>query len=161
MACAKLYTFCNSDLNGLKNGEHGKGVEAFADDCHHIWVVNICPYLVLLFICIYLHPICKYIDYNESKYFNETFAPHPHFPIEMTCVNLSNSSGFASSLKIFTTAWQKYLNVICYVRNLAKESKQSIIMVVRMLEGYITDVIRCFEGFRGLLIYFSARSLIN
>ena len=40
----------DDNLNCLENGEHGKGVEALANDCHHIWVVSICPYVVLLVI---------------------------------------------------------------------------------------------------------------
>ena len=31
----------DDNLNSLKNGKHGEGVEALADHGHHIWVVNI------------------------------------------------------------------------------------------------------------------------
>ena len=40
----------DENLNCLENGEHGKGVEALANDCHHIWVVSIGPYFVFLVI---------------------------------------------------------------------------------------------------------------
>ena len=40
----------DDNLNCLENGEHGKGVEALANDCHHIRVVSIGPYFVFLVI---------------------------------------------------------------------------------------------------------------
>ena len=59
----------DENLNCLKNGEHGEGVEALADDRHHIRMVNICPNLVLLIILKYFITIAIIVqtfDLSES-----------------------------------------------------------------------------------------------
>ena len=50
MMMTKMNSYEDDNLNCLENGEHGKGVETLANDCHHIRVVSICPYVVLLVI---------------------------------------------------------------------------------------------------------------